>query len=89
MKSFFFACSALVNEDVLFPEEGIKTLIRTKLSYGKVTLKSYVRYITAVTNNTRPTAFKRGGYSYVLVNVNQRKAVKIILDSDSILSKRD
>ena len=40
--------------------------------------------LTAVTNNTRPTAFKRVGLSGVLVDVNQTKAVEIIINSDKI-----
>ena len=41
-------------------------------------------YFTAVTNNMRPIAFKRLRQSCVLVDVNQRKAVEIILNSDKI-----
>ena len=40
--------------------------------------------ITAVTTNTRPVAFKRVEQSCVLVDVNQRKAVGIIFNSDNI-----
>ena len=43
-----------------------------------------IKTIAAATNNTRPTVFKIVGLSYVLVDVNQRKTVKISLNSDNI-----
>ena len=44
--------------------------------------------ITAVTNNLRPTAFKTVRLSCVLVDVNQRRAVEIILNADKISRQR-
>ena len=39
---------------------------------------------TAVTNNTRPIALKILRYSCLLVDVNERKAVEIVLNSENI-----
>ena len=45
-------------------------------------------FITAVTNNTRRMhRLQKRRISLALVDVNQRKTVKIILDSDKILSR--
>ena len=45
---------------------------------------SLFNWLTAVTNNTRPTAFKRVEQSCVLVDVNQIKTFVSIFNSDNI-----
>ena len=50
--------------------------------------KSYNAF-TAVTNNTRPIVFKRVEQSCVLVGVNQRKAVGINFNSDTISKQQN
>ena len=76
-KVSFCLTEILGNKVILAVRSALHLILHSLLRW----MFFFPRSFTAVTNNTRPTVFKRVGYSYVLVDVKKRKAVGIIFNA--------